>query len=289
MITKYEKQYMELGKNIYNHGYIDGNCRQGIPTKRLPNKCFELDNIEEEAPILQSKAVQWKSAIQEILWIMQARSNNIHDLKPHIWDKWADENGSIGKSYGYQVGGRVRTEQNGEQVVYDNQVQYVLDTLEKTPTDRRCLITLWNREELSEMSLNPCCHTTTWNLDGGKLNCLLDQRSGDFPVGVPFNTFQYSALMMMFAKSLNVPCGSLLHVIADAHIYSNQMEGFEEQIANYDMLLKNEGNQKKVPVLKLNYVRDDSLSAYENFMRIRFEDFELVDYENMGKIAFALN
>lgn len=234
--SDYEHQYMTALENIVNFGYSDGvNERTGHETKRLPGVVFQID-VEKQFPILKSKKVYWKSAIEEILWIMQKQSNSIKDLRPHIWDEWADADGRINSCYGYQVNRPVIIRVNGEQRYYPNQVSYVLDYLKEFPNGRWAVLTLWNVTELYKMNLCPCCHTSTWNLDGGRLNCLLDQRSGDMPVGVPFNTTQYAALMCMFAKHLGVKPGILTHVIADAHVYDNQMDLVKQQISEFNEL-----------------------------------------------------
>lgn len=241
-LGSYEKQYMQALSNIYEHGYADGkNERTGYATKRLPGIVFRVD-LEKEFPILRSKKVFAKTALREILWIYQKGSSNINDLDAKIWDKWADENGSIGAAYGAQINRPVniyvdprhRTAENFRS--YRTQTEYVIEYLREFPNGRWANVTLWNVAELSQMNLVPCCHTVTWNLDGGRLNCVIDQRSGDMPYGVPFNTVQYAMLTILFARDLNVQPGILTHVIADAHIYSNQMEGVKEQIANYNLL-----------------------------------------------------
>lgn len=241
-ISDYERQYINILKQIYEDGYSDGvNERTGYATKRIPNAVIKVDLLRE-FPILKSKKVQAKTALKEILWIWQCQSNNIHDLDAHIWDEWADHNGSIGAAYGSQVRKPVciytdpvhKTPESFR--AYKNQCEYIIEYLREFPNGRWGNATLWNVDDLSKMNLVPCCHTVTWNLDGGKLNCLLDQRSGDFPKGVPFNTTQYAMLTYLFARDLGVQPGSLLHVIADAHIYANQMEGVEEQLAYYDVL-----------------------------------------------------
>lgn len=232
--------------NIYENGYTDGtNERTGLSTKRLPGIIFRVD-VEKEFPILKSKRVFAKTADREIDWIMRKQSNNIHDLRAKIWDEWADPYGFIGKAYGYQVARPVeifldpihKTKDSFRH--YDNQVAFVLDYLKENPNGRWAKINLWGVDQLSEMNLVPCCHGTDWNLDGGRLNCVLTQRSGDMPYGVPFNTTQYAMLMCKFAKHLGVKPGILTHVIADAHIYANQMEGVNEQITYYKMLCKME-------------------------------------------------
>ncbi len=249
MITDYERQYIKILRNIYENGYADGtNERTGISTKRLPNQIIVVD-VEKEFPILKSKQVFAKTADREIDWIMRKQSNNIHNLKAKIWDEWADPDGSIGKAYGYQVAKPVRiyldpirkTPESYRE--YPTQVHFVLDYLKEQPNGRWAKISLWNVSELADMNLVPCCFDTTWNLDGGRLNCCLTQRSGDFPYGVPFNTTQYACLMMKFAKHLGVKPGNLTHVIADAHIYANQMEGVKEQLEYFHVLESMERNR----------------------------------------------
>lgn len=236
----YEDQYMSILKEIYENGFSDGtNERTGHETKRLPGVVMRID-LQKEFPILKSKFVAGKTALREIEWIWKQNSNNIHDLKAHIWDEWADESGSIGSAYGYQVGKPVKI--YADPVHHDlyreyhTQAEFIIEYLKEFPQGRWGVVTLWNVSELSEMRLVPCCHTSTWNLDGGRLNCVLDQRSGDFPYGVPFNTTQYAELCMMLAKELDVEPGILTHVIADAHIYDNQMEGVKMQIQLYNLM-----------------------------------------------------
>ena len=242
MSRSYEHQYMEALKNIYEKGFADGiNERTGKCTKRLPGVVIQVD-VEKEFPILKSKTVAGKTALREILWIWQQQSNNIHDLKAKIWDNWADDNGSINKAYGFQMNRPVciytdtihKTPESFRS--YPDQATYILEYLREFPNGRWGVATIWNTEELSGMNLVPCCHTSTWNLDGGRLNCVLDQRSGDMPYGVPFNTTQYAELMILLARDLGVKPGILTHVIADAHIYENQMDGVELQLKAYDVL-----------------------------------------------------
>lgn len=243
-ISNYEKQYMSILKNIYENGFSDGvNERTGVATKRLPGVIMTID-VEKEFPILHSKKVAGKTAQREIEWIWKDMSNNINDLKAHIWDQWADKNGSIGKSYGNQINQPVciytdalnRCPENFR--AYENQRDFVRYYLKEFPNGRQCTTTIWNPSQLAQMNLVPCVHTCMWNLDGGRLNLTLCQRSGDFPVGVPFNTTQYAELMCMFAYELGVEPGILTHVIADAHIYDRQMNGVELQLRYYDMMEK---------------------------------------------------
>jgi thymidylate synthase len=212
-----------------------------MTTKRIPGAIIQID-VEKEFPILKSKFVAAKTAQREIEWIWKQQSNKIKDLKAKIWDEWQDENGTIGKAYGYQIAKPVRifldtvhkTPESYRE--YPSQAHYILGYLEEVPNGRQGVVTIWNTSELSEMQLVPCCHTSTWNLDGGRLNCVLDQRSGDMPYGVPFNTTQYAELMIMMAKQLGVKPGILTHVIADAHIYANQMNGVALQLKHEEIM-----------------------------------------------------
>ena len=218
-MTDYERQYMKIAKEIQEDGFLQMNERTGISTKRIPHAIMTVDLLNNEVPLLQGKKVAWKTAVREILWIMQKASNNINDLQGHIWDEWADEDGSIGKAYGYQI------------AKYD-QVRNVLDRLAKDPSDRRAVIDLWQIQDIPEMNLTPCCYSSIYSVVNGALNCMLIQRSGDWMLGVPFNTFQYSILTMMFARHLGLEPGILTHCIADAHIYTTHEKGLEEYLFN---------------------------------------------------------
>lgn len=308
--SDYEHQYMNALIKIYEEGYSDGtNERTGHKTKRLPGIVFRID-VEEQFPILKSKLVYWKSAVEEILWIMQKQSNSIKDLRPHIWDSWADSDGRINSCYGYQVNRPVIIMINGEQRYYPNQVAFVLDYLKEFPNGRQATITLLNPSEMYKMNLVPCCHTSTWNLDGGRLNCVLDQRSGDMPVGVPFNTTQYAALMVLFARHLGVKPGILTHVIADAHIYDNQMDLVKDQIEGYNYLkigwsFHNKelidpqvASEKGLIHKKNGYIDGDIVrfsrpifvlnEGITNFWEVTIDDVSLVNYESNEKIPYPV-
>lgn len=328
-ISDYEHQYIKALRDIYENGFEDGvNERTGISTKRLPGIVIRVD-VEEEFPILKSKFVAAKTAQREIEWIWKDMSNNIHDLKAHIWDEWADENGSIGKAYGYQMNRPVKiyadvvhkTPESYRE--YNSVPEYIIEYLKEFPNGRWAVATLWNPDELSEMNLVPCCHTSTWNLDGGRLNCVLDQRSGDMPYGVPFNTTQYAELMCMIAKALSTPekevkPGILTHVISDAHIYANQMEGVKLQLDYYDFMYRilNENtlfsqyNTHTMDIISRILAKNSDLTFdglidktkrvllskphfeiyAENpydFFSYRADVCKVEDYENMGKIDFG--
>lgn len=293
----YEKQYIDILKQIKIHGYRQLNKRTGVETLRIPHAVISVD-LDEEFPILRCKQVFWKTALKEILWIMQAQSNNIHDLDAHIWDEWADPDGSIGKAYGYQVAKPI----TADGVTYQSQVHYVLERLAADPSDRRAVIDLWNADDLGEMNLVPCCYTSHWTIVDGKLNCLLTQRSCDFLVGVPFNTTQYAMLTCLFARHLGVQPGRLTHMMSDVHVYcyDSHLEGMETMLENFnrwydggklsdsfmEVLSKESETFRSVMEVdqcfpKLTFKTDET-----DFFSITANDCVLEDYKHMGNIKF---
>ena len=293
----YETQYMDILQYIIKYGYKQTNLRTGVDTLRIPHASISVD-LEEEFPILKSKQVFWKSAADEILWIMQRQSNNVNDLNSHIWDSWADETGSIGKSYGYQIGKEVVV----DGMTYPSQVHYILRRLAADSSDRRAVLDLWNVDDMDQMNLVPCCYSSVWDIIDGKLNCMLSQRSCDYLVGVPFNTTQYAILTHLFARHLGVGVGRLTHCMADVHVYcyDSHLEGAEKMIKNYKKLDDlgyvsdsmqaelSKGNSDvqhyvdvldSVPELKINTPDTD-------FFSVKSTDIAVDDYKFMEKIKF---
>lgn len=215
-------------------------------------------DLRKEFPAITFRKTGIKSAMDEILWIMQRKSNNIKDLAPHIWDEWADENGSIGKAYGFQIAenyihhkskltneildeltkypsARISNHLADKVDIYLDQIDAVLYDLKHTPYSRRIMTSIWNFKELHEMNLQPCCWSCTFNVtdDGGDklvLNMVLNQRSNDVLAANNWNVVQYSLLLMMIAQVCNMEAGTLLHVIADAHIYDRHVDIVKELI-----------------------------------------------------------
>lgn len=268
-MTSYEVQYMYNLKKILHSGSLSLNKRTGIRTLRIPSTQICVD-LEYEFPILQSKKVNWTVAIKEILWIMQKQSNVTAELGSKIWDAWTGEDGTIGKSYGYQVGKPTRG--------FSDQVSYVLETLRADPSNRQCVINMWNVAELSEMNLVPCVYSSVWNIIEGRLNCMLVQRSADYPVGVPFDTTQYAALTHMFARHLGVKPGILTHVMADSHIYENQITGVHKQLAQYEALLAC-GHSNPSFIIK---------PGVDNFWDMSIDDLSIIDYAPMAPIKYEV-
>lgn len=221
-------------RDIIDNGFSDEaldvrpKWEDGVPAHTI--KRFGIVNrydLAEEFPILTLRRTYLKSAVDEILWIWQKKSNNINDLHSHIWDSWADENGSIGKAYGYQLGVKHQYKE-GE---FD-QVDRVLYDLKNNPASRRIMTNIYVHSDLKDMNLYPCAYSMTFNVTGNKLNAILNQRSQDMLAANNWNVCQYSALLIMMAKASGLEPGELVHVIADAHIYDRHIPIIEEIIAN---------------------------------------------------------
>ncbi|WP_311409469.1 thymidylate synthase [Lancefieldella parvula] len=193
--------------------------------------CNRYD-LREEFPALTLRRTALKSAMDEVLWIYQKKSNNVNDLNSHIWDSWADESGSIGKAYGYQVG-QVSHYADGD---YD-QMDRVLKDLKENPFSRRIMTNLYTFADLSEMNLYPCAFNAIYNVtqEAGKdrptLNLLLVQRSQDILAANNWNVCQYAILLMMVAQVSGMEAGELVHMIADAHIYDRHVDIVKELIS----------------------------------------------------------
>ena len=175
-------------------------------------------DLSKEFPILTLRRTYLKTSVDELLWIWQAKSNNIKDLRGHIWDQWADENGSIGKAYGYQLGIKHHYKEGDM-----DQVDRVLYDLKNNPGSRRIMTNIYNFADLSEMALYPCAYSMTFNVSGNTLNAILNQRSQDMLAANNWNVCQYAVLTMMLAQVSGLVPGELMHVIADAHIYDRHV------------------------------------------------------------------
>lgn len=227
-----DERFVQNCQDILSHGVWDTeqNVRphweDGAPAHTV--KRFGLVNrydLREEFPVLTIRRMAFRNALDEILWIWQKKSNNIHALGSHIWDAWADETGSIGKAYGYQLGVKHRYPE-GEM----DQVDRVLYDLKHNPASRRILTNLYNHHDLSEMALYPCAYSMTFNVTGKTLNAILNQRSQDMLTANGWNVMQYAALVHMLAQVSGLEAGELVHVIADAHIYDRHVPIVEELI-----------------------------------------------------------
>ena len=227
-------------------------------------------NLAEEFPILTIRRTFWKSAIDELLWIWQAKSNNVKELRTRVWDAWADENGSIGKAYGYQLGVKHHYPEGDM-----DQVDKVLWDLKHNPASRRIMTNIYTFADLSEMALYPCAYSMTFNVSGNKLNAILNQRSQDMLAANNWNVVQYSALTMMIAQVTGFEPGEFVHVIADCHIYDRHVPAIEE-------IIKNE--PKPAP----KFIIDPTVDDFYKFTRDSFkmEGYQYSDFN--GKIPVAV-
>lgn len=227
-----DKVFIDNVNDILNNGFSDENLdvrpkwEDGTPAHTI--KKFGIVNrydLQKEFPIMTLRRIYIKSAVKELLWIWQKKSNNIHDLDAHIWDSWADENGSIGKAYGYQLGVK-HIYPEGE---FD-QVDRVLYDLTHNKASRRIITNIYNHADLHEMNLYPCAYSMTFNVSGNVLNAILNQRSQDMLTANNWNVCQYAVLMHMIASVTGLIPGELVHVIADAHIYDRHIPLIKELI-----------------------------------------------------------
>lgn len=236
-------------------------------------KCFGIVNrydLKKEFPIMTLRRTYYRSCIDELLWIWQKKSNNVHELGSHIWDSWADENGSIGKAYGYQLGVKHRYPE-GE---FD-QVDRVLYDLKHNPASRRILTNLYNFSDLHEMALYPCAYSMTFNVSGNTLNAILNQRSQDMLTANNWNVVQYAVLVHMLAQVSGLEAGELVHVIADCHIY-------DRHVPLVQKLLERE--PLPAPVFYVN-------PEVKDFYKFTVDDFRLENYrfhEFREKIPVAI-
>ena len=215
-------------------------------------------DLSEEFPILTIRRTFWKSAIDELLWIWQAKSNNVNELRTRVWDAWADETGSIGKAYGYQLGVKNHYPEGDM-----DQVDKVIWDLKHNPASRRIMTNIYNHAELSEMALYPCAYSMTFNVSGDTLNAILNQRSQDMLAANNWNVVQYAVLTHMFAQIAGLKAGELVHVIADAHIYDRHVPVIEEIIAN-------------PPKAAPRFVIDPAVDDFYKFTR---DSFKVENYE----------
>ena len=231
-MSKADQLFVTMCEDILDHGIstegqkVRPHWEDGTPAYTIKN--FGVVNrydLSEEFPALTLRRTAVKTAVEEMLWIWQRKSNNIRDLNAHIWDAWADEHGSIGKAYGYQMGVKYRFPQ-GEM----DQVDNVIWQLKNQPYSRRILTNIYNFRDLAEMGLEPCAYSVTFNVTGDRLNAILNQRSQDILAANNWNVVQYAVLVYMMAQVTGFRPGELVHVIADAHIYDRHVDIIRELI-----------------------------------------------------------
>ncbi len=319
-MSKFDDQYIDLcrrilaeGETITNYKKTDSrsvSVASAIPdhtaqaassaeTIRLPHQFFQFD-LEDEFPILTSKKVAFKTAVLELLWIYQVKSNKVSWLRDRgvkIWDEWEagksgvyqgrnlneifaknhpdlkkeDFTGTIGTAYGWIVNKY-------------NLIDNLIATLRENPGNRRMVLSLWQNEWLETAALPSCVWNSQWNLTNGRLNLLVTSRSSDVPLGLPFNVVQYAVLDYLVAQVVGVRPGRFTFITNDAHIYKNQIDGIKEQIKKYDDALKT-GTLPPPPKLVLN----PDIHEFKDFDNSReLKDIKLDHYENLGTIKMPV-
>lgn len=262
--------FINMCKDIIDNGYStegekvrpkweDGTYAYTIKRFGVVNRY----DLSKEFPAITLRKTYVKSAIDELLWIWQKKSNNVHDLKSHIWDSWADENGSIGKAYGYQLGVKHKYKEG-----MMDQVDRLIYDLKNNPYSRRMLTNIYVHQDLSEMNLYPCAYSMTFNVTGDRLNAILNQRSQDVLAANNWNVVQYAVLVHMLARVTGFKPGELVHVIADAHIYDRHIPIVKELIT-----------RPTHPAPKF-YMNPDVKDFYD----FTLDDFRIEDYETGPQI-----
>lgn len=264
-MSKADEIFISNMRDIIDNGVTDNDLSvrphwaDGTPAHTVKKFCVvNRYNLAEEFPVITLRRTAFKSCVDELLWIWQKKSNNIHQLKSHIWDSWADETGSIGKAYGYQLGVKHKYKE-GE---FD-QVDRVLYDLKNNPASRRIITNIYVHQDLYEMNLYPCAYSVTFNVTDGKLNAILNQRSNDMAVANNWNVVQYAVLVHMFAQVSNLKVGELVHVIADAHVYDRHIPQVERML---------QGTAHPAPKFIIN-------KDVTDFYKFTVDDVKLVDYE----------
>lgn len=270
-MSKADQIFVNMCTDIIENGFssegqtVRAKWADGIPAHTIKQfGVVNRYNLAEEFPALTLRPTAIKSCVDEVLWIWQKKSNQVSELSTHIWDSWADENGTIGKAYGYQLGIKYKFYQ-GEM----DQVDNVLWQLKNSPYSRRIMTNIYNFADLSEMGLEPCAYSVTFNVTGKKLNAILNQRSQDTLTANNWNVVQYAILTHMFAQVSGLEVGELVHVIADAHIYDRHVDIVKELIKR---------PQYPAPKFSLN-------PEIKNFYDFTLDDIRIENYETNPQVT----
>ncbi len=267
------KQYLELVQEVLESG-IEKTDRTGTGTISMFGTQKKYD-LRDGFPLVTTKKVRFDAIIRELLWFLRGSTNINDELTQYtpIWNAWADKNGDLGPIYGKQWVAW-ETFQEKPDGTYEkkevNQIQQAIDLLKNSPDSRRILVSTWNVADLPKMALMPCHTFFQLNVMGNRLDLQLYQRSADVALGVPYNIASYSALLMMFAQEVRLTPGIFVHTIGDCHIYLNHVEGLKEQLTR---------TPHKLPMLEI---------TKKPFWEIKFEDFQLKDYEHDDFIKFPV-
>jgi len=271
-MSRADELYRQTCLDILNNGFYDTDLdvrprwADGTPAHTVKKfGVVNRYNLKEEFPIMTLRRTYWKSALDELLWIWQKKSNRIEDLGSHVWDEWAGEDGTIGKAYGYQLGVKHQYKEG----MFD-QVDRVIYDLKNNPASRRILTNIYTFEDLHEMNLYPCAYSMTFNVSGNTLNAILNQRSQDMLTANNWNVVQYSMLLMMMAQVAGLEAGELVHVIADCHIY-------DRHIPAVKAMLEKEG--LPAPKVTLDPTVTDFYQFTKNSFTVEDYQFHPFDFE----------
>jgi len=276
------KEYLSLIKTVMENG-THKPSRTGIDTISYFGAFYKVD-LQNGFPLLTTKKMHWNSLLREVLWYLSGE-NHIRNLGQYtkIWDAWADEDGNLETAYGYywRHFPSAQKNKNGEWEVREvDQIKYVIDEINRNPNSRRLVVSAWEPGNATSSKLPPCHYSFVFNVNSGKLNCHLTQRSGDLALGIPFNLAAYSLLTQVIAQQVGLELGEFAHTIVDAHIYIGE-KGTENE--KYDHLegLKEQLTREPLPLPQLRITNkpiDD----------LKFGDFELVNYQYHDKIKFEV-
>lgn len=299
-MSKWDSEYIKLCKKILNEG-VEVPNRTGTNSIKIPGYFLEFD-LQEEFPILTTKQLFFKNAITEMMWIYQAKSNDVRWLKErgnHIWDEWEidcdgywnatqmlpNKEGVLektivkkffGKEYAHTIGTAY-----GYIVNQYSLTDKILDTIKNNPRDRRLVISLWQDKFLDTAVLPSCVWSTEWDVTGDKINLFVHQRSCDVPLGLPFNVTQYAVLLSLIAHCTNLKPGKIYWSIKDPHIYVNQVDGIKEQIKRFDTL-------EDLPAPKL-WINPKIKDFYKFDNSKELKDIKITGYKHHGKIDFKIS
>ncbi|MCZ6701900.1 MAG: thymidylate synthase [Ignavibacteria bacterium] len=275
-------QYLDLVKLVIEHGNLKSS-RTGVDTISYFGAFYKVD-LNQGFPLLTTKKMYWNSLLREVLWYLSGE-NHIRNLRKHtkIWDAWADDNGNLETAYGHYWRHFPSAKKNkfGEWEVKEvDQIQYIIDELQSNPNSRRLVVSAWEPGNATTSKLPPCHYTFVFNVNDGKLNCHLTQRSGDIALGIPFNLAAYSLLTQIIAQQVGLELGEFAHTIIDAHIYV-AAEGSETK--SYDHLngLKEQLKREPLPLPQLKI-------ANKPLDDLTFDDFKLINYQHHDKLKFEV-
>ena len=274
--------YLDLVRHVLEHG-VRKPSRTGVDTLSCFAAHYQVD-LAAGFPLLTTKKMHWGSILRELLWYLSGE-DHIRNLREHtkIWDAWADEEGRLDTAYGHywrHFPSATRDAQGRWQVKEIDQIANVLAALRNDPTSRRLVVTAWEPGNAWSSRLPPCHYTFAFQVLEGRLNCHLNQRSGDIALGIPFNLAAYATLTQMLAQDTGLEAGTFSHTIVDAHIYTAKPDG---SMAEYDHVpgLLAQLERKPLPLPRLRIAR-------KPFDELRFDDFEIEGYVAHEPIKFKV-